>query len=387
MIQPGLGRSSASPSCGCGWAARPATTPGSPTSRPAQAEGLRLRLLALAGGATAVAEGGGAGDRRARAPLDPDRPARRLDPPQRLRPPRAGAPGRDRRDGGRVARASRAGLVGSGLVPLLAMLTVDLAAVQQRLRPHRRREPRRAAPARRARRPHRRDDPAGARPGSAHGRAPALAPARLVPARGRRRGPAAGARAKAPSRAGSCAPCSRSAAGSSRRELRRAHPSRHAQRALARAAPRPLGRARCATATSRGAATTASSSRRADGSGASPPGCRSRRCRACAAIEGPVQRRLQLVTIHVDTAGRNVHATLRDRDRAEADGALADLIGSRAPPGELSSASNDAGHDGARPAHEPPEHVGGRGLGQHDPGHDHGAAGPARARRAGRRRA
>ena len=43
-------------------------------------------------------------------------------------------------------------------------------------------------------------------------------------------------------------------------------------------------------------------------------------------VEGPVQRRLRLVTIHVDTAGRNVHASLRDRDRAEADGALDDLI-------------------------------------------------------------
>jgi hypothetical protein len=39
-----------------------------------------------------------------------------------------------------------------------------------------------------------------------------------------------------------------------------------------------------------------------------------------------VQRRLRLVTIHVDTAGRNVHAALRDRDRAEGDRALADLV-------------------------------------------------------------
>jgi len=43
-------------------------------------------------------------------------------------------------------------------------------------------------------------------------------------------------------------------------------------------------------------------------------------------IEGPVQRRLRLATIHVDTAGHNVHASLRDRDRAEADDALEDLI-------------------------------------------------------------
>jgi putative membrane protein len=35
-------------------------------------------------------------------------------------------------------------------------------------------------------------------------------------------------------------------------------------------------------------------------------------------VEGPVQRRLLLASIHLDTAGRNVHATLRDRDRGEA---------------------------------------------------------------------
>jgi putative membrane protein len=43
-------------------------------------------------------------------------------------------------------------------------------------------------------------------------------------------------------------------------------------------------------------------------------------------VEGPLQRRLRLATVHLDTAGRNVHATIRDRDRAEADEALADLI-------------------------------------------------------------
>jgi putative membrane protein len=34
-------------------------------------------------------------------------------------------------------------------------------------------------------------------------------------------------------------------------------------------------------------------------------------------VEGPVQRRLALATVHLDTAGRNIHAALRDRDRAE----------------------------------------------------------------------
>jgi putative membrane protein len=43
-------------------------------------------------------------------------------------------------------------------------------------------------------------------------------------------------------------------------------------------------------------------------------------------VEGPVQRRLHLATLHLDTAGRALHATLRDRDRAEADEALGDLV-------------------------------------------------------------
>ncbi len=42
-------------------------------------------------------------------------------------------------------------------------------------------------------------------------------------------------------------------------------------------------------------------------------------------VQGPVQRRLNLASVHVDTAGRNVHATLRDRDAAEADQTLARL--------------------------------------------------------------
>ena len=42
-------------------------------------------------------------------------------------------------------------------------------------------------------------------------------------------------------------------------------------------------------------------------------------------VQGPVQRRLGLASVHVDTAGRSVHATLRDRDAPEADRALADL--------------------------------------------------------------
>jgi putative membrane protein len=42
-------------------------------------------------------------------------------------------------------------------------------------------------------------------------------------------------------------------------------------------------------------------------------------------VQGPVQRRLRLASVHVDTAGKAVHATLRDRDSAEASQALGDL--------------------------------------------------------------
>lgn len=42
-------------------------------------------------------------------------------------------------------------------------------------------------------------------------------------------------------------------------------------------------------------------------------------------VQGPVQRRLRLASVHVDTAGRSVHATLRDRDVREATSALAEL--------------------------------------------------------------
>jgi putative membrane protein len=42
-------------------------------------------------------------------------------------------------------------------------------------------------------------------------------------------------------------------------------------------------------------------------------------------VQGPVQRRLRLASVHVDTAGRAVHATLRDRDAAEAARALTEL--------------------------------------------------------------
>jgi putative membrane protein len=42
-------------------------------------------------------------------------------------------------------------------------------------------------------------------------------------------------------------------------------------------------------------------------------------------VQGPLQRRLRLATIHVDTAGRNIHAAIRDRDCGEADLILGEL--------------------------------------------------------------
>jgi putative membrane protein len=42
-------------------------------------------------------------------------------------------------------------------------------------------------------------------------------------------------------------------------------------------------------------------------------------------VQGPVQRRLHLASVHVDTAGRAVHATLRDREAVEATRALEEL--------------------------------------------------------------
>jgi putative membrane protein len=42
-------------------------------------------------------------------------------------------------------------------------------------------------------------------------------------------------------------------------------------------------------------------------------------------VQGPLQRRLRLATVHVDTAGHSVHAAIRDRDTAEADRALNEL--------------------------------------------------------------
>lgn len=43
-------------------------------------------------------------------------------------------------------------------------------------------------------------------------------------------------------------------------------------------------------------------------------------------VQGPLQRRLRLATIHVDAAGRNVQAAIRDRDAGEVDRILPELV-------------------------------------------------------------
>lgn len=44
-------------------------------------------------------------------------------------------------------------------------------------------------------------------------------------------------------------------------------------------------------------------------------------------VQGPLQRRLRLATIHLDTAGRNLHSAIRDRDEDEAGQVLEELTG------------------------------------------------------------
>lgn len=62
-------------------------------------------------------------------------------------------------------------------------------------------------------------------------------------------------------------------------------------------------------------------------------------------VEGPVQRRLDLSSVHLDTAGRRVHAVLRDRDRVEAARLLEGL------PDRCRRARQVEDGGGTRPAH------------------------------------
>ena len=43
-------------------------------------------------------------------------------------------------------------------------------------------------------------------------------------------------------------------------------------------------------------------------------------------VQGPVQRRLGLASVRLDTAGRNIRAAIRDRETAEADRALSEVV-------------------------------------------------------------
>ena len=169
-------------------------------------------------------------------------------------------------------------------------------------------EPGRPAPARRPRRADRRDDPAGPRAGGAHGRAAAVAAVRLVPPRGRRRGQAE-ARGRG-RRRGQAAPrgAARSGAARSRSTCSRAILPGTPDRA-----PAPPRRARWKSPlryrnlswgrNDRYVVTTSGRLRRVT---AWVP---FEKVQSLRRVEGPVQRRLRLVTIHVDTAGRNVHAS------------------------------------------------------------------------------
>ena len=131
------------------------------------------------------------------------------------------------------------------------------------------------------RRADRGDDQAGPRSGRAHGRAAALAAARLVPARGRRRRAISGRRARGRRSAAACARCCRSGRGRSPTSCSSAS-SPIARRRLAAAAAGPLEEPAALPDAPRGPELRRASSRRAGGCGASPAGFRSRRRRASA---------------------------------------------------------------------------------------------------------
>ena len=74
-------------------------------------------------------------------------------------------------------------------------------------------------------------------------------------------------------------------------------------------------------------------------------------------VQGPVQRRLRLASVHLDTAGGNVHAVLRDRDAGRGRRRAGRARRPRAPRGggltrRVPLASDDmaTGADGARDA-------------------------------------
>ena len=60
-------------------------------------------------------------------------------------------------------------------------------------------------------------------------------------------------------------------------------------------------------------------------------------------VEGPAQRRLRLATVHLDTAGRNVHAAARDREREESARLMTELPAACARARRAATASGPAG--------------------------------------------
>ena len=191
-----------------------------------------------------------------------------------------------------------------------------LAAVQPGVPADRRRCARRAAAERRPGRAHVRDDPARPGAGRADGRAAAVAAVRLVPA---------------PGRPGRRTPAARTGDGTAqRRQLRVVLPvGRRAlvEQVLDRIVPDrpqrqspPPRRVRFKSplryrmlawgGTDTCVVTTTGRLRRTT--------CwvPLEKVQSLRRVQGPVQRRLKLATVHVDTAGRSVRATLRDRDAA-----------------------------------------------------------------------
>ncbi len=134
--------------------------------------------------------------------------------------------------------------------------------------------------------------------------------------RRRRRGPCPRRRRGAPARAAAAsrAPCRHPGRGAARARATRprrarARPQAAAARALEVAAPLPPALVRVRS--------TATRSRR-------PGGCRAieswvplTKVQSLRRIEGPVQRRLRLATMHLDTAGKRVGAAFRDLDGEE----------------------------------------------------------------------
>ena len=223
-----------------------------------------------------------------------------------------------------VSPAAAAGVIGASTAGHLRSADCVLAAGERRVQPDRRRGLGRAAPARRAARDDRRDDPAaaGCKP---CGCSSPCSGGRSAGAAWRPTSPAASARrARTGRRAASCGPSCRSAAA--RRPARLLAriiadpPAGSASGAARPPAKSPLRYHHLAWGhTERCVVTTTGRITRTT---AWVPLAKVQSLRR---VQGPAQRRLGLATVHLDTAGRNIRAALRDRETAEADQALWEL--------------------------------------------------------------